>query len=84
MLEFESKVLKSRQELDIFLPENYDEQSNSFPVVYLLDGQNWFSTGKSLHKVFTGNETNFKSIPDFILVGIRTNWKERRNFYSTK
>lgn len=81
---FQSEVTGEQQQLQVYLPESYTENtSKKYPVLYLLDGQNWFSTGVSLLKVFTGSETGYKSMPDFIVVGITTNWKKRREFFGS-
>lgn len=81
---FHSSVTGDEQQLQVYLPENYSEnKTTKYPVLYLLDGQNWYTSAVSLSKVFTGNETDFKSIPDFIVVGITTNWDNRREFFGT-
>lgn len=80
---FHSQVTGEQQQLQVYLPEGYDESGTTkYPVLYLLDGQNWFTSGVSLLKVFTGAETGYKSIPDFIVVGISTNWEKRRSFFA--
>ncbi|MCH7525311.1 MAG: hypothetical protein IIC74_10005, partial [Bacteroidetes bacterium] len=82
---FNSEVTGEQQQLQVYLPENYTENTTiKYPVLYLIDGQNWFPTGVSLQKVFTSSETNYKSMPDFIVVGITTNWEKRRDFFSPK
>jgi predicted alpha/beta superfamily hydrolase len=79
---FRSEITGEEQQLQVYLPESYSENTTiKYPVLYLLDGQNWFSTGVSLQKVFTGSETDFKSMPDFIVVGITSNWEKRRAFF---
>jgi len=81
---FLSKTTGETQQLQVYLPENYTTNtSKNYPVLYVLDGQNWFSSAVSLSRVFTGNTTNFKSIPDFIVVGITTNWEKRRTFFAS-
>jgi enterochelin esterase-like enzyme len=82
---FHSEVIGKQQQLQIYLPENYTEKTTlKYPVLYLLDGQNWYTSAVSLLKVFTGSETDFKSMPDFIIVGITTNWENRRDFFGSK
>lgn len=81
---FHSEVTGEQQQLQVYLPESYIENSTiKYPVLYLLDGQNWYTFGVSLLKVFTGSETDYKSIPDFIVVGITTNWEKRREFFGS-
>lgn len=81
---FRSEVTGEQQQLQVYVPDSYTENTASkYPVLYILDGQNWFASSVSLHKVFTGSETNFKSMPDFIVVGITTNWKKRRDFFKS-
>lgn len=81
---FHSKIIGENQQLQVYLPDNYTKNTaTQYPVLYVLDGQNWFSSAVSLSNVFTGNETGFKSIPDFIVVGITTKWEKRRAFFGT-
>ena len=81
---FHSAITGEEQQLQVYLPESYNENTaTKYPVLYLIDGQNWFSTGVSIQKVFTGSETDYKSMPDFIVVGITTNWEKRREFFSS-
>lgn len=79
-----SEVIGAQQQLQVYVPESYTKNSTlKYPVLYLLDGQNWFDYSVSLHKVFTGAENNFKSMPDFIVVGVTTTWKNRRDFFNS-
>jgi len=79
---FLSKTTRETQQLQVYLPDNYTKNTaDKYPVLYVLDGQNWFSSAVSLSKIFTGNETAYKSMPDFIVVGITTNWEKRREFF---
>lgn len=81
---FHSGITGEQQKLQVYLPDSYTENSAlKYPVLYLLDGQNWFTSAVSLHKVFTGSETNYKSMPDFIVVGVTTNWENRRDFFGS-
>ena len=81
---FHSKTTGENQQLQVYLPENYTKNTAAkYPVLYVLDGQNWFSSAVSLSNVFTGSETDYKSIPDFIVVGITTNWEKRRTFFGS-
>lgn len=80
---FQSDVI-GEQQLQVYLPDSYAENtSKQYPVLYVLDGQNWFPQAVSLSTVFTGSGTDYKSIPDFIVVGITTNWEKRREFFGT-
>ena len=48
-----SEVTGEPQQLQVYLPESYTENTTKkYPVLYLLDGQNWFSTGFFIFRVF--------------------------------
>ncbi|WP_298895054.1 alpha/beta hydrolase-fold protein [uncultured Psychroserpens sp.] len=74
-----SEILKENREIQIFLPDSYQETDNTYPVLYVLDGQRYFLHAVSLHKTFVG----FRQTPEFIIVGITKKQSERnRNFSS--
>ena len=66
------------RQVQIYLPKSYEETSNEFPVLYLLDGQRFFPYGVSLLKSFT----QFNQTPDFIIVGISNEYPDRFGHFS--
>src|SRR5438105_13357812 len=76
--EFHSRIFRNTRFLRVWLPPGYDDptnQSESYPVLYLNDGQNLFESSTS----FTGVEWQVDetadrliretSIPSLIIVG---------------
>jgi len=55
------------QEVQVYLPEGYDNSNDTYPVLYLSDGGSYFG--------------RIDNIP-FIIVGISFSWEERWNKYS--
>lgn len=74
---FHSQVLNTDREIQIYLPENYDDTSIKYPVLYVLDGQRYFLNGI----VFQENLTWQEIIPNFIIVGIVTDPERRRDLF---
>lgn len=77
-----SKILKEDREIQIYLPESYESTAKKYPVLYILDGQQWFLHGVGIAKLFSGAERNFQSMPEFIVVGITTDYKKRYNTFN--
>lgn len=73
-----SEALQQTREIQVYLPKGYSESSKYYPVLYLLDGKNWFLQGVSLVKNFR----EFDYIPDLIVVGIDTSDDGRRQFFN--
>lgn len=74
----QSEILHQKREIQIYLPDNYDESEKKFPVLYILDGQRYFLHGVSLQKTFV----EFKQSPEFIVVGISKLPSDRNRNYS--
>lgn len=46
--EFESKILRNRRQVTIYLPAGYDDRDDRrFPVLYMQDGQNLFDASRA-------------------------------------
>lgn len=73
-----SEVLENERKLQVFLPEGYESSNISYPVLYLLDGQDWSTYALSIHNLLSG----YKYIPQFIIVGINTDDNPRFRFFS--
>jgi predicted alpha/beta superfamily hydrolase len=63
-----SKVLSENRTLWIHLPADYNTTSNTYPVLYLLDGDSHFSYASQLVSFLSGYDRD--RIPDMIVVGI--------------
>lgn len=77
-ISIESKILNDERELQIFLPDNYENSEKNYPVLYILDGQRYFLHAVSLQKSFV----EFKQTPDFIIVGISKKRSDRNQNYN--
>jgi len=47
-----SKILNENRDIQIFLPESYHSSKQSYPVLFILDGQRLFTLGVSLSQSF--------------------------------
>lgn len=74
-IKFRSEILDNERELYVMLPPGYDEGKKKYPVLYMNDGQNIFSTHGNWHKKWNVDLTlehmyYEKSAPELIVVGI--------------
>lgn len=74
-----SKNLKEKREISIYLPENYKSTKTDYPVLYILDGQRYFLNGVLYQHTLKWQDKT----PDFIVVGIKTNNRQRRKLFSS-
>ncbi|CAM1371040.1 Predicted hydrolase of the alpha/beta superfamily [Tenacibaculum soleae] len=81
MFAFNSKFLKAKQTIQIYVPPAYKiSKDRQFPVLYLLDGQEYF-----YYPIAYQNMLRFKDkSPAFIVVGINSDRKTRRQLYYKK
>ncbi|GGK34393.1 hypothetical protein GCM10007962_31030 [Yeosuana aromativorans] len=68
-----SKVLNEERQIQIYLPPNYKDSKEKYPVLYVLDGQRFFLYAVSLSQSFN----QFQLTPDFIVVGVKTDYPKR-------
>ena len=61
-----SKVLNQDRKIQIYLPDSYATSKEKYPVLYVLDGQWFFSSGVSVQKALRTPD----AIPEMIVVGI--------------
>lgn len=52
--------------LQVYLPEDYDNSDDDYPILYVLDGHWFFSNGVAIQKSIRGN----RIMPKMIVVGI--------------
>ncbi|MEL6559455.1 MAG: alpha/beta hydrolase-fold protein [Bacteroidota bacterium] len=65
--------------VEVFLPDNYSQSTDEYPVCYVLDGQWFFSHAMSAEMAFT-ERNGGKKTPYFIVVGISLNNAQRFNW----
>ena len=64
-----SSVLQEERTYWVHLPENYEQdQTKTFPVIYLLDGEIFFHSVVGINNAFTSGKR--KDIASFIIVGV--------------
>ena len=68
-----SKALNEERQIQIYLPPNYKDSKEKYPVLYVLDGQRFFLYAVSLSQSFK----QFQLTPEFIIVGINTDYPKR-------
>ena len=71
-----SKILKEDITVQVSSPTDYGKSDNQYPVVYILDGQWFFSHALSVRSDFT-ERNGSKVVPDFIIVAVITNNDKR-------
>ena len=70
-----SKVLNETRSIQVYLPTSYkDSTTKVYPVLYVLDGQEFFNSVVSFQKMLVKREY----FPEFIVVGIKTDLRKRR------
>jgi len=74
-----SKVLGQVREIQIYLPDSYTSSDEKYPVLYILDGQWYFSSGVAIQKSLR----NPDAIPEMIVVGIKNSNPLRRTLFSS-
>jgi len=73
----ESNILEEKRDIQIFIPEGYEDSPNDFPVLYLMDGQRFFLHAVSLQQSFR----QYELTPGFIVVGITNQYPSRFNHF---
>lgn len=67
-------------QIQVYLPAGYDPSNDTYPTLYLLDGQRFFLYGASL----TATYQQYNLTPEFIVVGITTNYPKRFSYFSNR
>ncbi|MEH6537712.1 MAG: alpha/beta hydrolase-fold protein [Psychroserpens sp.] len=69
-----SSILNQDRGIQIYVPDSYAASEKEYPVLYVLDGQEYF-----LHGIAYQNMLRFRDkSPEFIIVGIKTDRRTRR------
>ena len=71
-----SKILDQERDIQIYLPNSYNTSTEAYPVLYILDGQRFFTNGVSIQKSLNTPA----AIPEMIVVGISTRELRRSLF----
>lgn len=85
---FESKILKNRREVAVYLPPQYEkEPERRFPVLYMHDGQNCFNEATSFAGEWQADETAQRlieagEIPPIIIVAVANAGEDRMAEYT--
>ena len=74
----QSEALNEEREIQIYLPDSYENNDKKYPVLFLLDGQRFYLYGVSLLQSFA----QFKLTPEFIVVGIKNKYPQRFSHFS--
>jgi len=72
-----SKILNQDREIQIYLPNSYTTSEQKYDVLYILDGQRFFTNGVAIQKSL---RTPI-ALPEMIVVGINSIRSLRRNLY---
>ncbi len=75
-----SEILDENRQIQVYLPDEYEDSNKKYPVLYLLDGQRFFLYGVNLVETFN----QFNLTPDFILVGINNSYPQRFSHFSSQ
>ena len=62
-----SSVLDQDRTIQIYVPDSYNDSDQSYPVLYILDGQWFFENGIAIQKSLRTP----RAIPEMIVVGIK-------------
>lgn len=72
-----SKILNQDREIQIYLPDSYTSSEQNYDVLYILDGQRFFTNGVSIQKSLNTPD----AIPEMIIVGINSSRALRRSLF---
>ena len=73
-----SKILGQDNEIQVYLPKSYkDSIQQEYPVLYLLDGQRFFTNGVAIQKSLRSPI----ALPEMIVVGVNSTQTTRRPLF---
>jgi len=75
-----SDILNQEREIQIYVPEDYDQSNEKCPVIYVFDSQKYFLNAISYQQNLRFNQETSA----FIVVGIKTINNERAKLYNTE
>ena len=72
-----SSILNQDRTIQIYLPDSYTDSEQSYPVLYILDGQWFFSSGVAIQNALRTPG----AIPEMIVIGIKNSNPLRRTLF---
>ncbi|MCX6150619.1 MAG: alpha/beta hydrolase-fold protein [Ignavibacteriales bacterium] len=78
-IKLSSNILTEERDIFIYLPNNYNNSTNEYPVLYLLDAETHFNYTAGVVQFLAGNNR----MPETIVIGI-PNTKRNRDFTPTQ
>lgn len=69
-----SSILNQDRTIQIYTPDGYDTSEQNYPVLYVLDGQEYFMLGIAYQQMLAFRDKT----PKFIVVGVNTERQKRR------
>jgi len=72
-----SSILNQDRTIQIYLPDSYTNSEQSYPVLYILDGQWFFSSGVAIQKALRTPG----ALPEMIVIGIKNSNPLRRTLF---
>ena len=73
----ESSALNQNRTIQIYVPDGYADSRQTYPVLYILDGQWYFMSGVAIQVAMQTP----RAIPEMIVVGVRTSNPSRHDLY---
>ena len=58
--------MESNQQIQVYLPPNYEEVDKKYPVLYILDAQWFYTNGVAIQQTLRGEQL----LPEMIVVGV--------------
>lgn len=75
-----STILNQDRDIQVYLPDSYTTSKEAYPVLYILDGQWFFTNGVAIQKSLRTPG----AIPEMIVVGIKNENPLRRTLFSSE
>lgn len=72
-----SEILDEEREYWISLPDSYDDETETYPLLIILDGQSLFQPLSSAFSFMSRSRRGSRRVPEMIVVGIRSTNRER-------
>ncbi|NER12094.1 esterase [Leptobacterium flavescens] len=72
-----SKILNQDRDIQIYLPDSYESSKENYPVLYILDGQRFFTNGVAIQRSTIAPA----EIPEMIVVGINSSRELRYTLF---
>ena len=72
-----SKVLEQERSFQVYLPSSYHQSKHNYPVLYVLDGQKFFTNAVAIQQSLKSPNT----LPEMIVVGIVNKHPLRRTLF---